>query len=796
MKKNLNDDQSLSQIKENEPTNLKDLLSKYLSHWKMFILTLIITNSFALIYLRYGTKLYDAQAVILIKSGEKGGGIPSELSVFKDFGLAGTSSSIDNEIQILKSRNLISKTVKELKLNVSYFNNEALINKKELWLKNPFTITFLKGDSSIYDKKANFEIELVQNSKFKVVDKNFNIQQIYTFGETVYHPILGKFILTPSSIIKGNPSKAKKVRKFIIQITPLDLVIEKYQLAIKTESVSKESNAISLKLVDLNPDKAVDILNNLIEQHRKDAVADKNTVAKNTSIFINERISFITDELLGVEKGAESYKKINELIDVTSEATLFIENSSENDKSIIKNETQIRLSEFVINYLQNNNSTSDLIPSNLGLSNPAIEKTIDLYNELVLERNRLLKNSTTRNPIIQNLEGQILGMQQGIKVSLNNMRESLKIENRALEKQESILKKKINQVPQYEREYREIQRQQQIKESLYLYLLQKREETELSLAVTESNSKIIDSAYSTKKVISPKKQITYLLAIFLGLIVPIGIIYLRNILDTKLHSGNEIQALGLPYIGDIPTSNARDKIVVGHGKNDSVSEAFRILRTNVDYILQSEDNVSKSKVIFVTSTIAREGKSFVSINLASIIALAGKKVLLVGLDLRAPKILEYTGVERKKGVTNFISDVNLSLSDIIIEKPHDINFDLILSGDIPPNPSELLINPRLLSLFLEVREMYDYVIVDTAPLAPVTDTLLISKIANMTVYVARANYLDRRLLTIPKNLYEDKKLQNMAVLINDSNNKRGYGYGYGYGVEKPKKPWFKKIFGK
>jgi uncharacterized protein involved in exopolysaccharide biosynthesis len=320
---------------------------------------------------------------------------------------------------------------------------------------------------------------------------------------------LGTFIITPKTI-KSN-SKKTKIKKIAIKILPFNLVLGKYQTAIKAESVNKESNAISLKLTDVNFEKAIDILNNLIDQHKKDAIYDKNVVSKNTSLFINERIKYITEELLGVEKGAESFKKANDLVDVTSEVGIFLENASENEKLIVKNETQIKLSEFVINYLHNNGSSSDLIPSNLGLSNPSIEKTIDAYNELVLERNRLLKNSTEKNPIIQNLDGQIYGMQKGIRSSLNNMNEALKIENRSLEKQERAIKQKINEVPRFEREFREIQRQQQIKESLYLYLLQKREETELSLAVTISNSKTIDAAYSSEQIISPKKQIIYII---------------------------------------------------------------------------------------------------------------------------------------------------------------------------------------------------------------------------------------------------------------------------------------------
>ena len=348
-----------------------------------------------------------------------------------------------------------------------------------------------------------------------------------------------------------------------------------------------------------------------------------------------------------------------------------------------------------------------------------------------------------------------------MKESLLNLKESLKIKNRELQRLENEINSKISTVPRYEREYREIQRQQQIKESLYLYLLQKREETAIALAVTVSNTKIIDEAFSDNVIVSPNKKIIYVISFLVGLLIPFGFIYIRRILDTKIHGKNDILAVNLPFIGDIPISETKDKIVVNHGENNHVSESFRLLRTNIDFMLKSKNQ--PGNIIFITSTIAKEGKSFISINLASIIALSGKKVLLIGLDLRAPKILEYTGLSKSKGVSNYLTDYEISLSDVIIHKPDDINFDLLVSGDIPPNPSELLMNDRIKEMFENVKEMYDYVIVDTAPVGPVTDTLLITPYADAIIYVSRADYLDKRLLNIPETLYKENKLPKQIL---------------------------------
>ena len=355
------------------------------------------------------------------------------------------------------------------------------------------------------------------------------------------------------------------------------------------------------------------------------------------------------------------------------------------------------------------------------------------------------------------------------------------------------LNSKLEKAPIQEKDFREIQRQQSIKETLYLYLLQKREETSISYAVTVSNTKVIDQAFSSMVPISPRPSLILFGAILIGLIIPTGIIYLNDLLDTKVKTKKEIIQYGLPYLGDIPTYENNEKIAVKQGDRSSTAEAFRILKTNISFMKKDNKDV---KTIFITSTLSKEGKSFVSLNLSATYGLAGKKVLLIGLDLRAPKILEYLNINSNKGVSNYLINNNVELNEYIIPLKNVENVSILPSGPIPPNPSELLNSEKIEKMFKYASDNYDVVIVDTAPVGLVTDTIQISKYADMFIYVVRANYLDKKLLQIGQSYYNENKLNNMAMVLNGSDLEKGYGYGYGYGVEDEKISFWKKPFTK
>jgi tyrosine-protein kinase Etk/Wzc len=436
-------------------------------------------------------------------------------------------------------------------------------------------------------------------------------------------------------------------------------------------------------------------------------------------------------------------------------------------------------------------SNSDLLPSNVISSDGDASGLISSYNKLVLDRNRILKSATAENPSVVKMDQQIASLKSTVTASLQRLKSTLSIEKRDLNSNEGILNAKIGKIPVQERQFRVIARQQKVKEELYLYLLQKREETAISLSATEPNARVIDAAKAAKRPVSPKKNIIYLAGLLFGLLVPFGIIYTKDLLDTKIKSRLDLDGKTLiPFIGDVPTSDNPSQIMRSESRTSS-AEALRIIRTNLEFMV-SKVPEGLAKTIFLTSTFPKEGKTFVSANLAATFALSGKRVLLIGMDIRNPRLDEYLNLP-DRGVTNYLSSKDLVLEDLIVKYDGFEDFHVLPAGVIPPNPAELLMNKKVDTLFETLKSQYDYIIVDTAPVSLVTDTLLIAKHADCFIYVARANFLEKRMLTIPNTLYKEQKLPNMCLLLNDTDSTKGYGYGYGYGVKIEKEPWYKKI---
>lgn len=768
-------------------TNIKEFITPYINKWKLFLISIFITSTLAYVYIKLVTPKYKVEASILVKD-EQGNGSNS-LNTFSGLGfdIGGVKSKLENEIEILKSRTLISKVVKDLKSNITFYEVKRF-GKQELFSNTFINVNFIDGDSSIYKKKGELEINIISPTFFLLKEKN--ITKKLAFGRTI-KTSLGKIIITP----KNNQKITNK--KLLINVIPFDKTVDLFQSKFNVSSVSKESSAIKISTETNNIEKGITLINSLIKQHSNDVINDKNEVDKNTLDFINERLKKITNELSIVEGNVSNFKSDNKIFDLSLNTGIYFENEAENEKLLLENSTQIKLAEYIYEYV-NKNKLGQLIPSNIGLDDNSVSQLIETINSIIIERNKLRLNSSEKNPIIINLNNQIKELSDNLTESLKNYKKTLQIRNKELKEKNKQINSNLTSAPNKEKDFKEIARQQQIKESLYLYLLQKKEETSLSLAVTVSNTKIIDKAYSNGLVVSPKKSLIYIFGFLIGFFIPVIIIYLSNLLNTKIHSKLDLEKHNLTFIGDIPLldkNQNEEKLVVSASSNDGISEAFRLLRTNIHYLIKNKTD--KAKVIFTTSTIAKEGKSFISLNLATALSLMDKKVLLVGMDLRAPKLLDYLNFSNKKGVTNFIIDKDLSINDIIIKSNSSINFDIIPSGDIPPNPSELLLSDRLDFLFREIESKYDYIIVDTAPVAPVTDTLLIAKYSDIILYIVRAEYLDKRMLNIPESLNNEEKLPNMHVVINGQLQQSSYGYGYGYGgtyVTQEQKPWYKRLF--
>ncbi len=783
----MSNNQEISHENHESDFSIREQVEKYLIHWKWFVLSVIVVLCLAFLYLRYTTPLYKATATILVKDDKKGG-LASELSVLSDLGVGTSKSNVDNEVEILKSRTLTEKTVNELHLNINYLSN-GRVKSSELYKASPIVVVFSPADEKHKRETHTFVIESAGTNKFKLFKAED--KELGTFN-------YGSLIKIPEGTLSVTKVNLDNKETFSINciIRPVESTTSYYRDALSIGSVGKNTSVIELSVADENSQRAADFLNTLVNIYNEDAIEDKNVVAEKTSDFISTRLKLITDELTDVEKDVEGFKKQNDLTDIPTEATMFLENASEYEKKQIETEIQLNVVASMRQFL-NSSGPDDLIPSNLLSTQSEASDLIMEYNKLVIEYNRIAAGATAENPVVVNAAKKIQAMKSNISQSLARMQSSLTITKKNLDKQGSVIGSKKAKVPRLEREFRIIDRQQKVKEALYLYLLQKREETALTLAATEQSAKVIDASYYSRTPVSPKKSMIYLFALVIGLAIPVAIIYLQELLNTKIKSRQDIEKrLTIPFLGDVPKSDSHEEMINTNSRSSS-AEAIRIVRTNMEFML-TRTSSDKGKIIFVTSTIPGEGKTFISVNLAGTIALSGKKVLLVGMDIRNPKLAEYIPI-RTEGVTNYLSKQDKDLSSYITKLDNFENFHVLSSGVIPPNPVELLMNDKINKMFAELKETYDYIIVDTAPVSVVTDTLLIAKNADAFIYVVRANYLDKRLLHVPETFYNQQKLPNMSLVLNATEVIKkgyGYGYGYGYGADTEVKPWYKTIFKK
>jgi tyrosine-protein kinase Etk/Wzc len=774
-----------------EDLGLKQQLEKYLVHWRWFLLSIVIGLLLAFLYLRFSTPSYEASTTILVKD-EKKGGMLSELSVFSDLGLgASVKSNIDNEIEILKSRTLAESTILKLNLNIALFHKENFM-EHDIYGEAPIEIHFVNKMQSFGEENINLNCNLITAETFSLVEKIENKESFivspkkeFRFGEKILTKT-GTLVVNKTAFFSDFYSNGERV--ICVLIKPLDDLTEDFRKKLKVEPVSKTSSVVSISISDPVARKAEEFLNNMVEIYNERAAQDKNFISENTSNFIANRLALITQELDGVEQNVESFKKSNQLTDIESDAKLYIESSNEYDKKGVETEIQLNVVSSLLDFIKKS-SNSDLLPSNLILDKGDASNLINSYNQLVLDRNRVLKSATSENPAVVKLDQQINSLKLNVAESLNRMQSNLQIQNRDLKTKEGVLNSKIGKIPVQERQFRAIARQQKVKEELYLYLLQKREETAISLAATEPNARIIDTAKAEKNPISPKKKIIYLAGILFGLLIPFGTIYVDDLLNTKIKSRDDLEGkTQIPFIGDVPNCEHVSELIKPNSRSSS-AEALRIVRTNLGFMLNNtEEKIAKK--IFVTSTFASEGKTFISTNLAASFALAGKKVLLIGMDIRSPKLTDYLTLP-SDGLTNYLSSENKSINNYIIKHEGYENFYILPTGIIPPNPAELLMSKKIEQLFENLKTEYDYILVDTAPVSLVTDTLLIAKNADTFVYVMRARFLEKRMISIANTFFRDKKLPNMCVVLNDTNPKGKYSYGYGENLEK--RGWFKKL---
>jgi succinoglycan biosynthesis transport protein ExoP len=775
--------------------DIRQKLELFLSYWKSISLFLIVSIAIGYTNLRYTTKEYSASATIKIRDEKQSKKLPgaeftSNAGLFSD----GTNK-IKDEIETIQSRTLVANVVKNLKLNIRFYE-QGSIKEVELYKNPPVALSFFASDSVIHKVDTTLYLKIKSPTKFlmfkndakSVMSRDDKEGKSYAFGDKLSTGF-GDMVITPN-IGKFSPKIGSNLK---ISINSVNKMINGYQKSISI-TTSEGSSVIKLELQQSIADKAIDILNNLIQEYNKDVLNDKEELIKVTSGFINNRLLEVSAELEKVDYTSEQLQKKNKLTALDSQADLNLQTERQTESQIAETSNRIQMISFLEKEMNSVNRTTDLLPQDVGLGNSNIIQITKNYNELVAQRNRILRNSSLQNPVVINLNIEIASLKTNLQNSLKNMKETTQLTLSNLDKRQSRTRGKLFAAPSQARKFRNIERQQGIKESLYLFLLEKREESAIRLGMYSANAKIIDKAYSSYRPITPNVMFTYLASILIGLAIPIGFIYVKDLLDTKLHSKDDLVGiLNIPYLGDVPMTSKKTSLIKKVDYS-AKAEAFRIIRSNIDFILK--ESTDKAKKVFITSTKAQEGKSHTSTNLASSISFSEKSVLLIEMDIRVPKIMEYLGLDNpiNNGLSNYISDKSIKPQDIV-EKHKDNPFlDIIPSGTIPPNPSELLMSDRVKELFMYFEDKYEYIIVDTSAVGIVSDTLLISELANMFIYIVSADGIDtRQLINIAAPLYEEKRLPNMTMLLNGvKKNKGGYGYGYGYGNNpNRKKKWYK-----
>ena len=786
-----------SQESLNTNIDLNDIIKSYTRHTKWFVISVIIAIITAFIYIRYATPEYAVKAKIHILEDKNSG---SELSAFSDLGLlGGGKNNVEDEIEIFNSRANFIEISEKLKLNLT-ITELGNVKNSEVYSNRPINISFLESDSIINRATLDFFIDLNSESTFGYSLESDGAVKMFSFGENIPTEA-GDIVITPNLKYLKNYTN----QKFQVSLRPIVAVAETYQKKVVAIPAMEFSNIINLSLNTAIKQKGIDILNELIFVYNQNAINDKKIIADRTSNFIDDRIDEISSNLTSVDQSAEEFKTEKGLTDIASESNIALNVGAANRQELENARTQMNIAAGMNSYLSEENGY-EVLPSNVGLTDGTIASTTAKYNELVLERQRLLKSADEQNPMIVNLDQQLTGLKSTIKSSLTGVERNLGMQVNNLSSQMARINSKIYSAPKNSRALRDITRKQETTESLYLYLLQKREESQITLASSTAKSKVIDNAHLVQlNPISPKKPLIYLASIILGFLLPFSVIYGRQVLDNTISSKTELEKIisNVPVLAELPQVGKNEEKLVMKDDRSVLSESMRILRTNLDYIMKSKKG-SKNNVIFVSSSVPGEGKTFVASNLSMILSSTDKKVLLIGADVRNPKLytfftgknVDQLGKSKRNvdiGLTEYLIDDSIEAKSIINTLlVHTNTIDLIYSGKIPPNPSELLMNDRFGKLIEEVSLDYDYVVVDTAPLMVVTDTLLLTKYSHHLLYVVRAGSTEKKVLEFPMQLKEEGKINGLAFIVNGvKDSDLGYGGKYGYGYSKTSQKWWK-----
>ena len=763
---------------------IQDLFILCLAKWYWFVISLAILLGAATIYLLKTPPVYTRSASLLIKEDGKSGSGNEAAGVLGDIDIFRTSTNINNEMLSMQSPAVMYEVVRRLHLDVNYTTDGRFYDPVIYGSDNPYEVSFFDlGDA----ESASFTLRPDKDGQVKLTDFTRNGEEadgdaVTALNDTVQTPV-GRLL------VNARPgSTAAQQTVFVSRISMQDATAD-YSSRLSVALNDEKSTVVNLTLQDVCTQRAEDVLNTLISVYNENWVKDKNQIAVSTSMFINERLGVIERELGNVDEDISSYKSENLLPDVQAAASMYMAESSETNAKIQTLNTQLSMTRYVRSYLTGASSRNQLLPANSGIENSGIEKQIAEYNTLQLRRNDLVANSSETNPLVVDMDHSLHALRDAIIRTLDNYVTTLNTQLRALQQSARQTTARIAANPSQGKYLLSVERQQKVKESLYLFLLQKREENELSQAFTAYNTRVIMPPSGSMAPTAPAKKNILLIAFVVGLIVPIAVIFLRESMNTRIRGRKDLEALTLPFVGEIPQAATKKKgtsdkkstennpIVVHEGSRDIINEAFRVLRTNLEFMTDKEQH---SNVIVVTSFNPGSGKSFLAVNIAVSLAIKQKKVLVIDGDMRHGSTSAYIG-SPQTGLSNYLSGHVNNLKDIIVTDARHANLQFLPVGTIPPNPTELLFSDRLKQLIDTVRSQYDYIFIDCPPIEMVADTQIIEQLADRTLFVVRTGLLERSMLPELQRIYDEKKYKNMALILNGTVGSGGhYGYRYGY----------------
>jgi len=749
--------------------DVRKIVRVVLEHWWWFAIGVVFCTLLGVAYYLRKTPKWTTDAAIALRQKDA----ETSLDALTMLGLSGNTAAED-EVVVLSSRGLLYQAIDALNLWESSYKKGGLRWEGEF--RNPaLTIDYIE-----LTEDAQMEPFVVT---VKPTRKGYKVKtkRGYIYRSTTRVPDLSAPIETEVGTIRIHANRPLSPdTTYRVAHKRRELVVAGYQEDIVVKQHKKESNIIELSTCSTMPERDKALLHQLIEQYNLNAIVDKNMLATNTAAFIDERLAIITKELGDAELAVSDYKEQNNIANISMQSQLFLAANSREQQAMAEIETQLSLVEYVDEFLRDETKRNSLIPSNLGVNDPSLASGMNEYNALQLQRMRILRTATEDNPVIEQMNAQLASMRQNIMETISTVRESLKIRQSALAAQDSKYNRQIKNAPEQEREYIRVVRQQQIKERLYIYLYEKREENALMLASTAMPAKIVDMPQRDVQSKSPKLKKILMLAILLGLFLPAVVLYLYILLNDTIDDAKDFEKrIKAPMLGQLVQNSRNVHIAIHEGESTVSAELFRLIRTNLKYVLPAD---AKNPVILVTSCINGDGKSYVSSNIALSLAILGKKVALVGLDVRKPMLAVYFGLNKKGHVTDYLAEPSMAVDDLIIPSGEHPNLDLLPCGTIPPNPAELLQNERVEELFAELRKRYDYIIVDTAPLALVSDTYHLDRVADMTLFVCRYKYTPAEMIDYINNIIDQQRMHHVACVLNGV---KGLRAGYGYGkVEK------------